>query len=463
MHQYDVIIVGAGPGGYVAAEHAAKNGLKCLVVEKGTFGGVCLNVGCIPTKALLKCSKVINYVRHAAEYGLEIPPNTQIGLNWATVQARKQRIVDTLVNGVKTILRMAKVETVIGEAAIADPNTVIVNGAAHTARHIVVATGSRPKSLPLPGFKEAMEQGHMIDSTPMLSLPQVPKTLTVIGGGVIGIEMAVVYASFGTEVTIVQGLDRILELLDADVSRAVTKILTGRGIKIITNAKIVSADKNTLIFEADGKQQSLTSDYILQSVGRKPNDEILDPLGVRRDARGAVELNENLQTSVPNVYVIGDAAGQVMLAHYAYHHAIFAIDHILGRGPKPVDPLKTPGCIYIQPEVATIGSTEEQLKARNVPYVKASVPMTACGKAIADGESEGFVKLLVGSQFGEILGAHIVGSTASDIISELALAMNSELTVFDLANAVHPHPTIAEMVSEAAKQIIYRGFGGKSR
>ncbi|WP_027123845.1 dihydrolipoyl dehydrogenase [Mycoplasmoides pirum] len=458
MNNYDVIVIGAGPGGYVAAEHAAKNGLKCLVIERGTYGGVCLNVGCIPTKALLKCSKVINYIKHASAYGIDVSANAQFSLNWNTIQMRKQKIVDTLVNGVKTILKVAKVDTIVGEASIINPNTVVANGQTFTTKNIIVATGSRSRSLPLPGFEEAMRAGIMVDSTPMLSLPSIPKTLTVIGGGVIGIEMAVVYNSFGTNVTIVQGLDRILELLDQDVSKAVTKILLDRGIKIITNAKILSANNHTLNFEVNGVNQSITSDYILQSVGRKANDEILNPLNIQRNERGNVVLNQNLQTSVPNVYVIGDAASQVMLAHYAYHHAVFAVDHILGRNPKPVDPLKTPGCIYIQPEVATVGYSEEQLKQKNIGYVKISLPMSACGKAVADGETEGFIKLLVGNQFGEILGAHMISSTASDIISELALVMNSELTIFDLANAIHPHPTVAEMVSEAAKHLIYKNF-----
>ena len=458
---YDVIVIGAGPGGYVAGEHAARNGLKCLVVERGTYGGVCLNVGCIPTKALLKCAKIVNYIKHASAYGVDLPANATLSINWNTVLARKQKIIDTLVNGVKFILKSAKAETVVGEATLVNANTVRVNGQDYTTKNIVIATGSRSRSLPLPGFEQAMAAGIMVDSTPMLSLPAIPKSLTVIGGGVIGIEMAIVYRSFGTDVTIVQGLDRILEVLDLDISKAVTKTLEAKGIKIITNAKITSANMNTLNFEVNGVSQSITSDYILQSVGRKPNDEILDALAVKRNARGNVELNENLQTSIPNIYVIGDAAGQVMLAHYAYHHAVFAINHILGRNPKPVDPLKTPGCIYIQPEIATVGYTEEQLKQQNIKYVKGSMPMAACGKAVADSETEGFVKLLVGEQFGEILGAHIISSTASDIISELALAMNSELTVFDLANAIHPHPTVAEMVSEVAKHIIYTHFKNK--
>lgn len=458
MSNYDVIIIGAGPGGYVAAEHAAKNGLKCLVVEKGTYGGVCLNVGCIPTKALLKCSKIVNYIQHASSYGIDVPPNTQFSINWNTIQLRKQKIVDTLVNGVKTVLKLAKADSIVGEATILDSNTVVVNNETYKAKYIVLATGSRPRSLSLPGFDEAIKAGIMIDSTAALSLPSIPRSLTVIGGGVIGIEMAIVYRSFGTDVTIIQGLDRILEILDLDVSNAVAKILSERGIKIITNAKITSANMNTLNFEVNGVSQSITSDYILQSVGRKPNDEILNPLNVQRNERGNVLLNQNLQTSIPNIYMIGDVAGQVMLAHYAYHHAIFVIDQILNRNPNPVDPLKTPGCIYIQPEIATVGYTEEQLKQQAIEYVKVSLPMAACGKAVADSETTGFVKLLVGKKYGEILGAHIIGSTASDIISELALAMNSELTIFDLANAIHPHPTVAEMVSEAAKHLIYKNF-----
>ena len=458
MAAYDVIVIGAGPGGYLAAEQAAKHGLKTLVVEKDQPGGVCLNVGCIPTKALLKCAKVFEQTLHASAYGIKLPEGAQPTVDWAGVQARKQKIVSTLTNGVKTILKMAKAEYVVGTAEIVDAHTIKVGADTHTGKYLIVATGSRSRALPLPGFKEAMAAGIMVDSTPALSFPEVPKKLVVIGGGVIGIELAMVYRSFGTDVTIVQGLDRILEVLDLDVSKTITSVLTKRGVKIIVNAKITHADGHKLFFEVNGQQQFVEGDYILQSVGRKANDEILAPLNVARGTRGEVIVNGHLQTSVPNVYLIGDAAGQVMLAHYAYHHAMHVIAHITGKNPLPTDPYLTPGCIYIQPEVATVGYTEEQLVAGQIAYVKAKMPMAACGKAVADGMTEGFVKMLACPKTGRILGVHLVSEAASDIIAEIALAMSSHRTVFDLAEAIHPHPTVSEMIAEAAKHLIFNNF-----
>lgn len=458
---YDVIVIGAGPGGYIAGEHAARNGLKCLVVEKQYIGGICLNVGCIPTKALLKVSKILNYIKHANSYGLYMPENSFLTIDWNVVQEHKQQIVDKLTNGVKYVLKSSNAEMIMGEAQIIDPNTVRINNQDYKTHNIIIATGSRPKSLSLPGFDQAMKNGILVDSTQALSFKKIPNTLVIIGGGVIGVEMAMIYRTFGSDVTIIQGLDRILETLDSDLSRETTKILNNHGIKIITNAKIIGINNQTLNFEVNGQTQSISAEYFLQSVGRKPNDEILNSLNVQRDQTGTIVLNEKLQTSIPNIYMIGDVNGQMMLAHYAHHQAIYVVDQILQRNPKHVEKWKTPSCIYIHPEVVTVGYSEEELQAHNISYVKGVTPLTACGKAVADCETDGFFKLLIDKNTGQILGVHAIGSGFSDIISELASAMNSELTLFDLNNAIHPHPTIAEIVQETARHIIYAHFNNK--
>ncbi|MDC4182836.1 dihydrolipoyl dehydrogenase [Mycoplasma bradburyae] len=460
MYNYDVIVIGAGPGGYVAGEHAAKNGLKTLVIERGTYGGVCLNVGCIPTKALLQTAKVKHYISKSSEYGLDLAnPNPTI--NWQNVLNRKNAVVNKLVNGVKTILKTAKAETIVGEAVIIDGHTVSVNNQYITAKNIIVATGSSPRKLSLPGFDQGRAEGVIIDSTRALELPQVPQSLVVIGGGVIGIEFASLYASLGTNVTILQAVDRLCETLDKDASDFMAKKMKSLGVNVVYNAKILGYQTGSIIYEDKGTAYQLPAQYILESVGRIVNDQVFGSFNVARDERGRIKLNDKLQTSCDSIYVIGDAAGQVLLAHYAYHHATYAVDIILGRKPKSVEPLMTPGCIYTYPEVSTIGYTEEQLKEKGIEYVVAKMPMAINGKAIADGSTDGFIKFMFGKKYGEVLGCVLIASTASDMISEIALAMENELTVFELEQAIHPHPTIAEVISECAKQAIYTHFNNK--
>ncbi|AFP76047.1 Dihydrolipoamide dehydrogenase (E3) component of pyruvate dehydrogenase complex [Mycoplasmoides gallisepticum VA94_7994-1-7P] len=460
MYNYDLIVIGAGPGGYVAGEHAAKNGLKTLVIERGTYGGVCLNVGCIPTKTLLQSSKVKHYIEKAAEYGLDLV-NNQLSVNWANILKRKETVVNKLVNGVKTILKVAKADTIVGEARIVDGHTVTVNNQTFTTKDIIVATGSSPRKLPLPGFDQGRAEGVIIDSTKALELPQIPKSLVVIGGGVIGIEFAILYASLGTKVTILQAVDRLCELLDQDASDFIAKRMKSLGVNVVYNAKILGYQNNAIIYEDNGTAYQLPSQYILESVGRVVNDQVFGSFNVARDDRNRIKLNDKLQTSTDSIYVIGDAAGQIMLAHYAYHQALYAVDTILNRKTKKLSSLTTPGCIYTYPEIATIGYTEQQLKEKNIEYVVSKMPMAVNGKAIADDSTEGFIKFMFGKKYGEILGCVLIASTASDMISEIALAMENELTVFELEQAIHPHPTIAEIISECAKQAIYNHFNKK--
>ncbi|WP_036498578.1 dihydrolipoyl dehydrogenase [[Mycoplasma] testudinis] len=455
---FDLIIIGAGPGGYMAAEQAGHYGKKVLIIEKGMYGGVCLNIGCIPTKALIKSGKIAHYLENASSYGIEFSENASFKPNWAMIQTRKQKVVDTLVNGVKYILKAAKATVIEGEASFIDDHTVQVNGKNYTGENILVATGSRNRSLNLPGFAESYKSGKMIGSTEALNLPSIPRRFTVIGGGVIGIEIATIYRSMHAEVTIVQGLDRILEKLDSDISRHALRHLTDYGVKVILNAKIIKSEGGNLHINVDGKDQVIEGDYILESVGRKVNDELLEPLNLDRDEKGHIKLNEYLQTSKPHIYMAGDVTGQMMLAHYAYHQARFVVDHILHHNPMRVLPLFTPGCIYTHSEIATIGYTEEYLKDHNIPYVKAVLPMTSNGKAIADGETRGMMKMLANKENGQILGVHMISSASSDMISEIAVALTNGMTVFDIYGAIHPHPAIAESIGDAARKIIYENF-----
>lgn len=454
---YDLIILGAGPAGYIAAEYAGKHKLKTLVIEKQYFGGVCLNVGCIPTKTLLKRAKIIDYLVHAKDYGITI--NGQAKLDWKQLLKQKQEVVDKLVAGVKTIIKGAKVESIEGEATVIDKNKVQVNNTTYTTNNIIVATGSRPRYLTLPGFEKAQQAGFIIDSTQALALEGVPKKFVVVGGGVIGVEFAFLFASLGSEVTIIQGVDRILEVCDSDVSELISKTLKNKGVQIITNAHVVRAENNQLFYTVNGVEQSVIGDKILVSIGRIANTECLDQLDLKRDHNNKIVLNEKLQTSTTNIYLIGDVNTQMMLAHYAYQQGRYAVDQILNQNQvKPAEKNKCPACIYTNPEVAFVGYSEMELQKEKIDYVKSSLPFIYSGKAIADHETNGFVKMMFNPKTGVILGGCIIASTASDIIAELALVMENNLTVFDIANSISPHPTMNEMVTDVCKKAIFDYF-----
>ncbi|WP_391592043.1 Pyruvate dehydrogenase E3 component, dihydrolipoamide dehydrogenase [[Mycoplasma] cavipharyngis] len=454
--QYDIIVIGTGPGGYQTAIDAAKLGFKVLAIEKDQLGGVCLNTGCIPTKTLLKIGKMYNFYQHAADFGFVHDPNS-LKLDWSKAQKHKASVVNKLTSGIGFLFKSNKVDCVKGLATVVDPHTVKVNDQSYTTKYIIAATGSVARMLPLAGFEKSYAEGFVITSTEALSLPKIPNHLVIIGGGVIGIEFAFLYSDLGAKVTIVQGLDRILEVLDREVSTTITDLLKKRGVEIIVNAQVISAENHQLKFVVNNETKILSPDYVLVSVGRKINYSGLEALNLAKDDRGIVQVDDQLRTSVPNVFLIGDAVGKAMLAHVAYKHGAIVLDAIKNKANR-IDYLKVPSCIYSYPEVGVVGYTEEQLQANKIEYYKHKMPMAAFGKALADGSTVGFAKLLVGKKYGEILGCHIVSATASDMIAEVALAMESELTVEDLAKTIHPHPTISEAIQEIAKDLYFKHF-----
>ncbi|AHF57469.1 dihydrolipoyl dehydrogenase [Spiroplasma eriocheiris] len=449
-NKFDIIIVGAGPGGYVCAIKASQEGLKTLIVEKEYYGGVCLNVGCIPTKALLKGAKVYDMIQHADMYGIDIKNLTDVAPNWVKMQERKAKVVDQLTKGVEYLLKKNKVTLVKGEAKALDKNTIEVDGNKYTCDNLIIATGSVSRSLPLPGFDKATADGFVISSTEALSLPQIPKKLAVIGGGVIGVEFACLYRRLGTEVTILQGLDTILEMLDKDVREEMTKLLIKNKVKIETSVKIKEIKGKTIIYNnKDGQEVKLATDYCLVSVGRVPVLTGFENIGLKIGERKNIEINDQCQTNLSGVYAIGDVVGKAMLAHVASAQGIVAINNIKGYQDK-IEYNKIPSCIYSHPEVAMVGLTEEQAIKQNIQYKAFKFPLKANGKALADGETDGFVKILCEPKYGEILGAHIICATATDMISEITLCMEIEGTIYDLAKAVHPHPTLSEIIMEVA-------------
>ncbi len=460
MKHYDVIVIGSGPGGYVAAEHAGKNGLKTLCIEAENYGGVCLNKGCIPTKTLLKSSKLNQEIRKAVDFGMDGINLDSITLNWSKIQNRKEEVVKKLVMGVQGILKSAKADTIKGFATLVDQKTVKVNDETFTFDNLILATGSSARKFNLPGFEQGYASGKVVTSDEALSLPFIPKKFTVIGGGVIGIEFAILFAELGSEVTVLQGVDRILEVLDKDISDEITKLLEKKGVKIETNVSIKEFKDNKVYYEKDGAMLSNESDVCLTSVGRKPNTEIVQNIGIELAPNGSIISDNQMRTSIKNIYAIGDCTSKIMLAHSAYKNAIVAVDTILNKHAE-MDLHKVPSCIYTHPEVATIGKTEEQLIKENIAYCKAKYPMSYVGKALADGETTGFIKMLVSKDTGEILGCHIVGDDASNLIAEIALAIETESTVNTLVETIHPHPTISEVIWEVSKKILLDNFKDK--
>lgn len=451
--EFDAIVIGSGPGGYLAASEIGAQGLKVLIVEKEYWGGVCLNVGCIPTKALLKTSEVAHYVAHAEEYGLE--GKSSLKPNWKKMHERKAQVVGKLVEGVKAIVRGAKAKSVEGTAKFLSAKTIEVDGKVYRGKYMVLANGSTDRKLDLPGFADGYASGAVLTSKEAINLADKPKSLVIVGGGVIGVEFAQVFASAGVQVTILQNLDRVLANLDADISKEITTKLKELGVEIITNSQVVAYEKGQVVYQVGSEQHKIKAEKTLVSVGRIPNSQGLAEVGLKLGQRQEVVVDEYCQTNVEGVYAIGDIVGQAMLAHVAYRHAVITASHIAGKADKYID--KTvPSCIYTSPEIASVGLTEAQAKEKGFDFVVGKMAFAHIGKAIAGGNTTGFAKLIVDKQYGEIIGAHIVGANATDMISEIIVAMDVETTVYEIAAAIHPHPTYSEIIWEAARNAVVK-------
>ncbi|MGE4320685.1 MAG: dihydrolipoyl dehydrogenase [Acholeplasmataceae bacterium] len=445
MKNYDVVIIGGGPGGYVAAIKSAQSGLKTALIEKEVVGGICLNHGCIPTKTMLKSSKVYKQMLHAKDYGLLA---SEVGFDWKAIMDRKNSVVKKLTTGVGFLLKKNGVEVYQGLGVVKDKSTVEVNGETLKTKNLILATGASPIVPPIPGLQEAYEKGFAVTSRELLAIDHVPNHLVIIGGGVIGVEFATVFSSFGSDVTIIEKLDGILPMMDDDIRTAYTKTLKKDGIKIFTSAEVKGVDGKFVTYLLDGKEEKVEADTILVSVGMRANSKGFEALNLKMD-RASVETNDQLETSVKGVYAIGDLNGKYMLAHVASHEGLVAIEHILGHDAK-MDYDQVPNAVYGQPEIASVGKTEKALKEAGVEYTASTFPIAGVGKSVADGEKEGFIKLLVGKKYKEILGAHIFSYNASDLIAELGVTMKLEGTAYEVADTIHAHPTLSEIVMEAA-------------
>jgi dihydrolipoamide dehydrogenase len=445
---YKIIVVGGGPGGYVAAIKAAQMGAKVALVEKHKIGGVCLNYGCIPTKTLLRSAKLYKDILDAASFGIDVLDYSNITINWENMMSRKDKVVHQLVSGIQGLLKHNGVTVIEGEAVVESPNKIKVGNDYYECENLILATGSSVAIPPIPGLKEAFDKGFAINSTGAIALKSLPESLTILGGGVIAIEFATLYNSLGTKVTLLQRSETILKTLDHDVQKLITRHMKKIGVKVLTGVSIDSVENNIVKFKHKGKDQAVKSDKVLISLGRKANLRGLEPLGLNTNRVGVI-TDDHMETNVKNVYAIGDLNGKYMLAHVASAEGILAVEAIMGE-KKSIDYKKIPSCIYSFPEVGVVGYTEKE--AIDAGYqVKTSVfPLSANGKALAEGDNTGFVKLVFDEKYGEVLGVHIVASHATDMIAEAVASMELEATVHDLAKTVHPHPTLSEIVMEAA-------------
>ncbi|VEU77058.1 dihydrolipoyl dehydrogenase [Mycoplasmopsis columbina] len=454
--EFDVIVVGSGPGGYLAAEEAGKQGLKTLIVEKEFWGGVCLNVGCIPTKTLLKSAEVLETLQHAGEYGI-VGNLSDLNIDWAEtwskMHERKYKVVDQLTKGVQMLMRGSKVTMENGEAEFLTPKVIKVNDKVYAGKKIILAMGSYARKLTmLPGFEKAYEEKVALTSREAINYDSnLPKSIVIVGGGVIGVEFAQVFKAAGAKVTILQNTDQILMGVDKDAVKEMTKVLTASGVEIVYNAQTKELnDQKELVYSVNGEEKVVKADAYLIAVGRIPQSRGLKEVGIELGSRGEVIVDDKMRTNVEGVYAIGDLTGQSMLAHVAYQHAIVAVEDILGMDAsyknKPI-----PGCIYTHPEISFTGLTEEQAKEKGYDAFSAKYSFSFLGKAIAAKATTGFAKLVVDKKDGKILGGHIIGPNSTDYISEIVLAIEKGVTVFDLAHTIHPHPTFSEIIWECAR------------
>jgi dihydrolipoamide dehydrogenase len=457
---FDIIIIGSGPGGYVTAIRAAQLGFKTAIVERAYLGGVCLNWGCIPTKALLRSAEIFHYMQHAKDYGLAAE---QVSYDAAAVVKRSRAVSKRLNDGVGFLMKKNKVSVIWGEAAIDAPGKVVVKPAkveaprgalgpdAYEAKHIIIATGARPRVLP------GLEPDQKLVWTYFEAMipERMPKSLLVIGSGAIGIEFASFYRAFGVEVTVVEVLPQILPVEDAEIAGLARKAFEKQGIKIHTGAKVTRLDKKSdgvtaTVDDGKGGVQTLSVDRVISAVGVTGNVENLglEKLGVKID-RGAIAIDGYGRTNVAGIYAIGDVAGPPLLAHKAEHEGVVCVEAIKGLKPHPMDKLKIPGCTYCAPQIASVGLTEAAAKEQKRDIRVGHFPFIGNGKAIALGEDQGLIKVIFDKATGELIGAHMIGAEVTELIQGYVVAMNLETTEEELMHSVFPHPTLSEMMGEA--------------
>lgn len=443
MEEKDLVIIGGGPGGYVPAIKAAQKGIKVTLIEEDELGGTCLNRGCIPTKALLKSAHMFESLNKTKNFGISVEnPKFEISeaVKW------KERVVKRLTAGVKSLLAKNNVEVINGRAVFTANNKLEVNGSQLVFKNAIIAAGSVPIKLPIPGI----DKPHVVYSKEALNLTELPQKLVIIGGGVIGVEFADIFGSAGSEVTIIEMMPRILPVMDEEISTTLEKVLKSKGIQILTQTKVVEIKDNSVVVEQGDSRKEIECEKLLVAVGRKPNLENLglDKTDIHFDKKG-IKVNEYMETNVSGIYAVGDVIPTPQLAHVATDEGLTAVKNILGDRQK-MKYNAVPYCVYTNPEAASAGKTEDELKKEGVGYKVGRFPLMANGKAMVDGVREGFVKVLAGEKYEEVLGIHIIAPNASEMIHQACTAITLEATLDELIETIYPHPTIGEAVLEAA-------------
>lgn len=453
----DITIIGGGPGGYVAAIQAAKLGANVILVEKNKLGGTCLNYGCIPTKCLVKSSNVYDNLKGAKDYGLEAE---NVSVNIKKVIERKNNVVDKLVGGIKYLLKKHNVKVINGEGQFIDDNTIWVKegNTENTikSKNIIIATGSEVAKLPIPGI----DSKKVITSNEALDMKELPEKMVIVGGGIIGMEFAFIFNSFGVEVSVVEYQKSILDILDDDISKEITNKATQNGIKVYSSAKVTEIlesedDKALVVFENDNTKKIISADKVLMAVGRKPYHKGLGLEKLKIDFMensSALKVNHKLQTNISNIYAIGDVTNIIQLAHIASHQGIVAVKNILGNNID-MEYNIVPSAIFTNPEIAVVGISEKEAKEKEIDIEIGKFPFEANGKALTMNESSGFIKLIKEKSTDKIIGGSIIGPSATELIAEITLAIKNELTSQDVINTIHAHPTISEALHEAALEL----------
>jgi len=454
---YDLIVLGSGPGGYVTAIRASQLGLKTAIVEKESLGGVCLNWGCIPTKALLKSAQVFDYINHASDYGITV---NGASANFSDMISRSRGVAEGMSKGVQFLLKKNKIDVIMGYGTLLPGKQIEVKSesgekSSYSAKHIVIATGGRSKSV------QGLEQDgkKVVGYREAMSLPEQPKKMVVIGSGAIGVEFAYFYNSLGTEVTLVEYLDAVVPREDKDISKELGKILKKKGINIMTNSAVQSIDTSgegcqvTIKDNKTGNESVVSCDIVLSAAGVTPNtDNIgLEQVGIKVE-KGLVQVDEFYRTNVDGYYAIGDIVPGQALAHVASAEGILCVEKIAGHHVEAIDYNNIPSCTYCIPEIASVGYTEEEAKAAGYEIKVGKFPFSASGKSSAAGVKEGFVKVIYDAKYGECLGAHMIGANVTEIIAEIVIARKLETTGHEILKAIHPHPTMSEAVMEATAE-----------
>lgn len=447
---YDLVVIGAGPGGYVAAIRAGQLGLKTAIVERENLGGVCLNWGCIPSKALLKNAEILSYIHRAEEFGLSFD---NFHADYSVAVERSRKVVERNVRGVRYLLRKNNVDHLQGTGRLGGQGEVEVapDGQKIAAKNVIIATGARPRTIPpLP-----VDGDKVITSREAIVLGQPPTSIVIVGGGAIGVEFAYLYRMYGVEVTIVELLSRLVPGEDEDISPLLERSFARQGIKVMTGTGVTGIEKDSrsvkVRVEKEGVEQSLPCDLVLVAIGVQPNSEDLglEASGIATQD-GYIQIDDVMATNVPGVYAIGDVTGKLPLAHVASAQAVAAVEHIAGMETQPLDYVSMPRATYCNPQIASFGLTEAQAREQGHEVNIGTFNVQANGKALAMGETEGIVKLVVGAEYGELLGGHMIGPEVTELLGELSLARLLEGTTLELGWAVHPHPSLSEMLKEAA-------------